>query len=146
MIPDFNADGRLPPGIHWATWGEVQTRFASTGRRRALLRGLKNALVNLKRAGVQTVYLDGSFVTVKTTPGDFDACWDPAGADGALIDPVLLDFTNKRAAQKAKYSGELFPADTVADTAGSTFLAFFQRDKDTGTPKGIIGIDLRSLP
>lgn len=146
MIPNFTPAGQLPQGIHPATWAEIQARFGTTGHRRTLLRGLKRALENLKAAGVQTVYLDGSFVTNKNTPSDFDACWDPFGVDGTLIDPVLLTFTNKRAAQKAKYGGELFPADTPADLAGSTFLAYFQRDKETGNPKGIISIDLRSFP
>lgn len=146
MIPDLTDEGWLPPGIHPATWDEIETRFGTTGRRRALLRGLKRALGNLRDAGVQMAYLDGSFVTSKQTPGDFDGCWDYKGCNPGLIDPVLLTFANKRAAQKAKYGGELFPSDAVADSAGSVFLNFFQKDKDTGAAKGIIGIDLRSLP
>lgn len=146
MIPDFTPEGQLPQGIHWATWAEIQARFGTTGHRRGLLRGLRRAIENLKAAGVPVLYLDGSFVTSKKIPGDFDACWEPLGVDGTLLDPVLLTFANKRAAQKAKYGGELFPADLPADRAGSTFLSFFQTDKDTGSPKGIIGIDLRSFP
>lgn len=146
MIPDFTPEGQLPQGIHSATWAEIQAAFGTTGHRRTLLRGLRRALENLRAAGVQTVYLDGSFVTDKRTPGDFDACWEPLGVDGTLIDPVLLKFDNRRAAQKAKYGGELFPADRVADLAGSTFLSFFQKDKDTGSSKGIIRIDLGSFP
>jgi hypothetical protein len=58
---------------------------------------------------------------------------------------VLLDFSNKRAAQKAKYSGELFPA-TAPVGPGARFLDFFQQDKATGEPKGIVAIDLGGLP
>ena len=47
--------------------------------------------------------------------------------------------------QKAKYMGELFPASTIAATGGLSFLEFFQTDKDTGRPKGIIAIDLGGL-
>ena len=54
---------------------------------------------------------------------------------------MLLDFRQKRAAQKAKYGGELFLASTIADARGQTFLDFFQRDRD-GNPKGIIEIHL----
>lgn len=57
---------------------------------------------------------------------------------------MLLDFTNKRAAQKAKYYGELFFADVAADSVGTLFLDFFQHDRD-GNPKGIVKINLRSL-
>ena len=43
-------------------------------------------------------------------PGDFDGCWEEAGIDFDLLDPVLLTFDPGRASQKAKYGGELFPA------------------------------------
>ena len=49
-------------------------------------------------------------------------------------------------AQKRKYGGELFPADWPADAHGTSFLHFFQRDRVTGRPKGIIAIDLGGLP
>ena len=48
-------------------------------------------------------------------------------------------------AQKRKYHGELFISSLPADS-GLTFLDFFQRDKATGNPKGIIAIDLESFP
>lgn len=56
-----------------------------------------------------------------------------------------LNFANRRAAQKAKYLGELFPAQVQAESRFPyrIFLDFFQTDKDTGNPKGIVAIDLR---
>ena len=93
-----------------------------------------------------SVYIDGSFVTNKMVPGDYDACWDEAGVKIALLDPALRTFANRRLAQKIKFLGELFPASGVADGQGSTFLAFFQTDKATGRSKGIIAIDLRRMP
>jgi hypothetical protein len=98
----------------------------------------------LSKAGCQTIYIDGSFVTQKEKPGDFDACWDTAGVDIDLLyklDPILLTFDNKRAAQKTKYLGELFPASNLADSSGNTFLEFFQIDRN-GDPKGIVAIEL----
>ena len=62
------------------------------------------------------------------------------------MDPVLLSFGNRRAEQKAKYYGELFPSSAVADRQGATYLDFFQRDKQTGKPKGILAIDLEAFP
>ncbi|MDO8185965.1 hypothetical protein Q5424_05755 [Conexibacter sp. JD483] len=91
-------------------------------------------------------YLDGSFVTSKEHPGDFDACWEVAGVDASRLDRELLDFSDLRAAQKQRYGGELFPAETAAEPAGTTFLDFFQRDRDSGQSKGIIAIDLGDLP
>jgi len=78
---------------------------------------LKRALDSLRAAGCQRAYIDGSFVTDKDDPEDFDACWEVAGVDPARLDPELLDFSKRRAAQKAKYRGELFPADSGADPA-----------------------------
>lgn len=91
--------------------------------------------------------MDGSFVAGKPAPSDFDGCWERAGMDLLrlqAVDPVLLTFVNRRVAQKAKYFGELFPADTVEGGSGLTFLDFFQRDED-GNPKGILVLDLGSL-
>ena len=107
--------------------------------------GLRDALENLQGAGCRTVYINGSFVTSKELPNDYDACWEEAGVDPTALDPVLLTFDAGRATQKAKYMGELFPASIVADTGGLSFLEFFQTDRDTGRPKGIIAIDLGGL-
>ena len=145
MIPPLNDDGLLPPGIHWATWVEVEERYATSVWRRMLIDGARRATENLKQAGCKTLYLDGSFVTSKERPSDFDGCWDPDGVTWDQVDLVLRTFRNRRAAQKAKYHGELFISSGLAD-GGLTFLDFFQRDKDTGSPKGIIAIDLEAFP
>jgi hypothetical protein len=146
VIPLFQSDGNLPPGLHTATWEAVADRFGSTPKRQRLLSGLRAALDALGVAGCRRVYLDGSFVTAKRAPGDFDACWDVAGVDPALLDPVLLIFDQGRAAQKAKYGGELFPAQLPNGITGLTFLEFFQIDKRTARPKGIVVMDLEEWP
>ena len=138
-------DGLLPPDIHWATWREFVSRFGINPRRRQLMAGLRAALDNLKAAGCKTVYLDGSFVTRKEVPNDFDACWEEAGVDPTALDPVLLTFDPGRVTQKAKYMGELFPASAIADGDGFSFLEFFQTDREAGRPKGIVAIDLGGL-
>lgn len=98
----------------------------------------------LRKAGCRTMYVDGSFVTTKEMPGDFDGCWDPEGVDVEALEPVLLDFSNKRAAQKARYGGELFIAGSPADLAGRTFLEFFQQDRE-GNVKGLVAFDLQAV-
>jgi hypothetical protein len=148
MIPPFQSDGNLPPGVHKATWIEIEQRFGATAQRKTLLAGFKQALASLARAGCEETYLDGSFVSSKIAPADFDACWDMKNVDISrlqLEEPVLLDFSNRRAAQKVKFGGELFPAQGGANAAGTPFLDFFQRDKNTGDLKGIIAIDPRSV-
>jgi len=147
VIPSFDEFGRLPSGVHKADWCEITGRLGTNPRRRLLLEGLKTALDSLRAAGCQRVYLDGSFVTAKEHPADFDACWDVQGVDATRLDPVLLDFSAQRAKQKAKYSGELFPAQSNATpNTLATFLEFFQAAKEDGSPKGIILIDLGRFP
>ena len=145
MIPAHDpSTGYLPPGEHPAEWRDVVERFGTTPWRRQLLEGLAHALRDLRAAGCKRAYIDGSFVTTKEHPGDFDACWDLDGVDFDVIDETLLTFDAGRGTQKAKYRGELFPADAAADPLGTLFRDFFQCDRD-GNPKGIIVIDLEDF-
>lgn len=143
MLPPYEG-GVLPPGVHWATWEEIEDRFGTTPHRRALLDGLREALSMLGAAGCRAVYVDGSFVTEREVPGDFDACWDPTDVDLAALEPVLKDLASPRAAQKARFGGELFP-DVVEMGSGLLFSQFFQRQR-SGEPKGIVAIDPRRMP
>ena len=88
--------------------------------------------------------LDGSFVSAKALPADYDAAWETAGVDPDRLDPVLLDFDNRRAAMKAKYLGDLFPASAFA-APGVVYRDFFGTDRN-GVDKGVVLIDLGSLP
>ncbi len=119
-------------------------RYATNERREQLVDGLRAAIGSLRAAGCRRVYLDGSFVTAKELPGDFDACWEAGGVDPDLLDPVLLDFSDRRAGQQARFSGELFPAQAAAEPGGTTYLEFFQHDQLTEQSKGIIAINLKS--
>ena len=145
MIPDFvNIDASwrvLPPGLHESPLEEIKERYAYNETRKHLYDGLVKACEALRKAGCKDVYLDGSYVTEKPKPGDFDACWDPTGVDPSLLDPVFLDFSEQRKKQKLKFGGELFPSGARADGL-HTFIEFFKIDKETGNEKGIIHIQL----
>lgn len=137
MLPPFDPDtGRLPEGEHVATWDEVLDRLGWNQCRRRLLDGLAEAIGLLAEAGCRQIWLNGSFVTAKDEPGDFDACWDTDGVDLDMLDPVLLDLSNARAAQKARFGGELFP-NVVESGSGLVFAEFFKVERDTSR-KGII--------
>lgn len=145
MIPKFIVIGSiwevLPPGIHDATLKEIEQRFAITERRMKLFKGFERGVKSLKKAGCKVVLLDGSFISNKTIPGDFDALWDTTDVDLTKIDPVLLEFSNGRKKQKLKYFGEFFSSSSKADSF-RTFEEYFQIDKETGNAKGIIQIRL----
>ncbi len=135
--------------MHEATWHEILVRYGFNARRLRLLAGFKAALDSLRQVGCARVYLDGSFVMAKELPNDFDACWEMAGLDFDALDslqPTLLDWSHRRAAQKAMFGGELFIAESAADPWGTPYLEFFQRDRDSGEPKGIVALSLGDLP
>ena len=136
--------GYLPPGVHGASWCDVAMCFAGNSHRERLLEGLLAACRSLAEAGCGELLLDGSFVTGKALPGDYDGAWETAGVNPDRLDPVLLDFSNRRAAMKAKYLGDLFPASAPA-APGVVYRDFFKSDRD-GVEKGVVLIDLRSLP
>lgn len=145
MIPPLSSHGLLPPGVHDGTLEDVRTAFAWNSRRKALFQGLERVVVNLRAAGCRVIWLDGSFVTDKPQPGDFDAAWDLDGVDLGLVDPVLLDVEPPRLAQQLKYGGDLLP-NVVEAGSGMPFVEFFQEDKLTGARRGIVRLVLEPGP
>jgi len=143
VIPEFDENGNLPPGVHFCEWEEFVERFGSNELRLRLMRGLRMAMEQLKAGGCRTIYINGSFVTIKPDPGDFDACWDSEDVDYDYLRknaPRLLNHLD-RSAQKSKYKGEIFRSDQPVGDYGLTSIEFFQRDRQLN-PKGIIAIDL----
>jgi hypothetical protein len=73
MIPPCNDDGYLPAGIHPATLEEIDARFGQESELRQVQMQSLRWLVDLaRRAGVQRVVVNGSFVTDKFEPNDVD--------------------------------------------------------------------------
>ncbi len=144
MIPALHG-GTLPPGVHPGDWKEVEAMFGTTPWRLWLLEGVRAAAAEVARVGCQVVYLDGSFVTDKPVPGDYDLVWEHTTADLSAIDPVFLDLLPPRDAQKTKYRGDLLP-NVKEGSSGLLFVDYFQQDKNTGNPKGIVALDPRLVP
>src|SRR6478672_2002982 len=73
MIPSFNDAGFLPPGVHSATLSEIEARFARASELRRVQMESVRWMVDLaRRAGVQRIVLNGSFVTDTMEPNDVD--------------------------------------------------------------------------
>lgn len=132
----------LEEGIHKLGLEEFREIFVFNPHRRKQYEGLLDAMKALKQAGCTKVYIDGSYVTRKPLPGDYDACWDAIGVDQAKLDTVFLDFSNGRQSQKTKFEGEFFPAQCFADSQQTPYTEFFQREKHSGEKKGIVLLEL----
>ncbi len=73
MIPAFEGNGYLPPGIHRATLDEIEARFGRQSElRRAQIDSLRWLVDLAKRAGVERIVINGSFVTEIPEPNDVD--------------------------------------------------------------------------
>lgn len=124
--------------------GRSLDRLGWTPRRRQLLDGLAEAIELLAAAGCARIWLNGSFVTAKDEPADFDACWEPTGVDLDVLDPIFFDFAEGRAAQKARFGGEWFP-NVVESGSGLVFADFFKNERDGGH-KGIVVLTIGGSP
>ena len=143
---NFLDNGCLPHGIHSMTWDEFYDQFSFSPKRKFLLEGLERAIDTLRQCGCTVIYIDGSFVTQKLEPNDYDACWEGdmgiVVSNLQVIEPLFLDFSNGRKSQKLKYKGEIFPAEISADSFGTSYLDFFQQISFTDEKKGIVAIKL----
>ena len=150
QAPHSRSGPSLPLGTGSASGPATPTPYGTTAAGRfapvrvCSIRGLLAACWNLAAAGCRALLLDGSFVTAKPVPGDYDGAWETEGVDPEILDPVLLDFSDGRAAMKAKYLGDLFPASAVAEP-GVLFRDFFRTDRE-GVEKGVVLVNLGSLP
>lgn len=147
-IPTLTATGELPPGIHMATIGEVESAFGqSSDRRRLLLKGLKEAMAIFKVANVSKILVDGSSTTDKEEPNDIDGCWSAEGVDVQLLDRRFWDFETPQEFEKNRneikneFGIDFFIAEIIEGGSGKPFPEFFQTNRD-GDPKGIIQINL----
>lgn len=151
-LPAFESNGCLPPGRHEASWSEVKARFGGTSWRVRLLYGLRQACRAFYRAGVRQVYLDGSFVSNKKKPNDYDVCWNPSqpGLNLDRLPRCLHPCHRDSSLQKRTYRGEFYPESTlvheglVCGIEGMTIVEFFQRGRD-GKDKGIVLLNLEGV-
>ena len=149
MIPDLDdMTGRLPPGDHAATMAEITKRFGFTPRRRWLLRGLRKAVDAFRAAGIEEIFIDGSFCSAKPDPGDIDGYWvEPDAQVYDRIDPYWTDFemvfvhhSRKRKWRMwADHGLEFFIHPVMRASVEAGFPEFFRHDRD-GHQQGVIHI------
>jgi hypothetical protein len=133
VITNFNQNDNFSAGEHHLTWQEFVQHYAWNTHRATLIGELRAALIALQTCGCETAWINRSFATKKTTPNDIDVAWDDETTDFDLLEqlePTLLDFANRRTAQKRKFACEFFPATLEADINGTTFLQYFQKNRN----------------
>jgi hypothetical protein len=149
VIPAFDpGTGGLPPGDHKATLEEIAERLGFTPRRGWLVKGLRTAVEAFWLAGIEDIYIDGSFCTEKPDPGDIDGYRiEPDSEVYERINPYWIDFARVLAAHVRKWKWrmwvdhgvEFFIHPAMQATPILGFPEFFRQDRD-GHPRGVIRV------
>ena len=126
MLLVYNENSTLVPSEHTLSWEDVVSEFGTNDWRKELLTGLRRALINFAKAGCSSVLLNGSFVTNKEKPGDYDVAWVEDGVDDNLLDLVFFDYENGCERMKEEYLGEFFPS-RMRTADGRFHRDFFKR-------------------
>ncbi|MCC6150108.1 MAG: hypothetical protein IT461_07655 [Planctomycetes bacterium] len=146
-IPELNAEGILPEGLHEATLEEIDEvfgRFQRTSQRMELTKQLKEYVGEVRSANVaKALIIDGSYVTAKEVPSDIDMILvlkDDVDLSKD-VPPFIYNARSKRMVQKA-YDFDLFPA-FEGDRSYEEFVKLFSKAKDLpGRTKGLLKLHL----
>ncbi len=133
MIPDFDEHGYLPAGVHLASLEEIEARFGRQSEvRRVQMESLRWLVELARRAGVQRLIINGSFVTERLEPND--------------IDCVLLigrDYSRDKGADREILNGLPFLEITLIGQKNFDYLVdtVFATDRQR-IPKGVVEVIL----
>lgn len=147
MLPEFDIDGNLPPGIHHATLDEFEKRFSRfvVSDRRISLFARFNQLVAMARSSgiVNRLVVGGSFVTSTAEPNDIDVVIILSNdLDFEALTPSQFTVTDRRALRRVLKTEAL---DTITVRNGTTqmdlVLEFFQSKRDN-KQVGVVEVEL----
>ena len=145
-IPSFRDDGWLPEGHHAATWEEIADTLGGEpdSIRAKVFAGLlawRDAVRAKRLSGL--VILDGSFVSAKPDPGDFDLLfvYDVASEEVRDRDPKARELLDMMLC-KTRYGGDVV---TFSENTARQYPQFFPLDtfdlvKVTMRPKGVLEV------
>lgn len=147
-----SSTGLLPVGNHKMKWREVRKLFGTTSHRRYLLERLHAVYIVLKKAGVTKIWLDGSFVTSKVRPNDYDLSYELTEDIFAELpsDPFKLEKADTLL--RGRYAGDIkaepmiggatYHKDLFPNVVGHTH----NGKPIEGAKKGIVVLTLADLP
>lgn len=137
-IPPFNNYGCLPPGIHVATMEAIRKRFAYNPKRKQLFFRFQSVVAMLASSDCPEVFLNGSFITSKEEPNDYDMCWEPCGIKATKEVRILLQNPQNL---KQQFLGDIRPR--IPSPPYQIDLVDHWQTDAGGEAKGIIRINLR---
>ena len=138
MIPEFNQQGFLPPGLYDTSLTEIRNILGFTDRRNGLIDGLEEyARVWERTQFLDHLVIDGSFVTLKPEPCDIDLILVPQKE--ALFSSTFSDLAQTycydRPFTKTEFGCEAFFVASEADL--KEWLYFFRHDR-LGNIRGLL--------
>lgn len=146
-LPEFRDDGWLPEGHYAASWEEVIDRLGGSpgSLRGQVARNLLSWKDEVKARGVSGwLLLDGSFVSAKEDPSDFDALLVIDEETRKILENDiearrLLDYSE---CKNRGFDLLYYFAATVRDYPSLVGLDLWDRDKRTGKLKGVLEVSL----
>jgi hypothetical protein len=136
--PPLNKHGTLQHDHH-CDWGDFVKIWGNNSHRKKLIQKATPALQMLKKAGVKTVYIAGSFASNKPNPKDIDGVFETGDDfDESELPDNFLVFLYQR--------GLDFYADTTpTEFNGAPHIEFFRIGRNDEKP-GLIVLSLSGIP
>jgi hypothetical protein len=142
-LPEFNAHGDLPPGVHRATMEEVVARFGGPGMARQRCTTNLRHIFYLARATRQfeRMIVFGSYVSDKPSPNDVDVILVMSTA----FNPLVVAGESRRlfdhAVAQSRFGASIFwiTEEITLGEPVDVFLSHWQRKRGGGS-RGIVEI------
>jgi hypothetical protein len=144
-LPEFNASGDLPPGVHRATLNEVLQRFGSaSGQRGMCTLRLSHVYELAQRTGhLWRFVIFGSYVTAEPSPNDVDVILVMDDAFRVEECPIESRGLFDHAVAQARYGVSIFwiRPGLLIDESIEDFIKYWQLKRD-GSNRGIVEVIL----
>jgi len=142
-LPDFNAEGDLPPGVYRVTMEEVVSRFGSGAAERDRAAKTLQRIFELASAttNLDRMIVFGSFVTAKPQPNDVDVILVMRDEFRMEACPEAAKLLFDHAAAEQNLRASVFwirPGLLIADTLDQ-FIQRWQLKRDGGQ-RGIVEV------
>ena len=133
-IPDFNAYGKLPKGIHICSGQEFINRFCTSDNRKQFTKPISDILDFAKDRYAVQIFVGGSFITNNETPNDIDC---------VMVfkeDKYIPSYTEQVSIAGLKF--DILYASLESRNIVDSYLKLFSTGRNGESDIGIVQIDL----